>query len=58
MVLNQYAQVNTTNLSYDPNGNLTNDGTATDTFDAENRLTQVVKGATTVSVTYDAFGPT
>ena len=42
--------------TYDANGNLTSDGTATYTYDAENRLTQVVKGSTTTTFTYDAFG--
>ena len=31
--LNQYALVGTTNLSYDTNGNLTNDGTRAYTYD-------------------------
>jgi RHS repeat-associated protein len=42
-------------LSYDANGNLTNDGTNTYTWDARNHLT-AISGAATASFTYDAFG--
>ncbi len=54
--LNQYSAVGGTAQTSDANGNLTADGTATYTFDAENRLTQVVKGGVTTSFTYDALG--
>jgi RHS repeat-associated protein len=40
-------------LTYDANGNLTNDGTST--CDARNHLT-AISGAATASFTYDAFG--
>jgi RHS repeat-associated protein len=46
---------NGTTLSYDANGNLTNDGTNTYTWDARNYLTAISGGAT-VSFVYDAFG--
>jgi RHS repeat-associated protein len=43
--------------SYDFNGNLTSDGTRTFEWDAENRLTAVKQGATTLaSFAYDAWG--
>jgi RHS repeat-associated protein len=42
--------------SYDTAGNLTNDGTYTYTYDAENRLVSVVGGSTNSAYTYDAFG--
>ena len=54
--LNQYSAVGGTPQTYDANGNLTSDGTATYTFDAESRLTQVVKSGVTTSFTYDALG--
>lgn len=40
----------------DPNGNLTNDGTNTYTFDAENRLMSTQQTANSTQYTYDAFG--
>ena len=40
----------------DLDGNLTSDGSATYTSDAEDRLIQVVKGAMSVSFTYEALG--
>ena len=39
----------TTNYTYDLNGNLTGDGTKTYEWDAENRLTAVKQGATTLA---------
>jgi len=36
--LNQYTSVGGTNFTYDKNGNLTNDGTRSYTYDCENRL--------------------
>jgi RHS repeat-associated protein len=44
-------------FAYDPNGNLTSDGTRTYQWDAENRLVAVLQGATTLaSFTYDGKG--
>lgn len=40
--------------SYDPNGNMTNDGLNTLVYDAENRVASINSGATTYS--YDAAG--
>jgi len=42
--------------SYDSNGNLTNDGTFTFGYDAENRLTSAVGAGNTASYAYDAQG--
>jgi RHS repeat-associated protein len=42
-------------LTYDPNGNLTNDGTNTYAWDARNRLIGI-SGGTTASFAYDALG--
>ena len=42
-------------LSYDANGNLTNDGTNTYVWDARNHLSQM-SGGVTANFTYDAFG--
>ncbi|MGH9816685.1 MAG: RHS repeat-associated core domain-containing protein [Candidatus Acidiferrales bacterium] len=44
----------TTTLSYDANGNLTDDGTNTLTWNARNQLT-AMSGGTTASFQYDAF---
>jgi RHS repeat-associated protein len=41
--LNQYTQISTTNLSYDLNGNLTDDGINTYTYDYANRLLRVTR---------------
>lgn len=55
--LNQYSAVGATTPTYDPDGNLTFDGTFTYGYDAENRLTSVRQGATTVATyAYDAQG--
>src|SRR5262249_35680752 len=44
-------------VTYDANGNLTSDGTRTFQWDAENRLTTVLQGSTTLATfTYDASG--
>jgi len=45
----------TQSLTYDQNGNLTNDGTNTYTWDARNRLI-AISGAVSASFTYDALG--
>ena len=41
--------------TYDPNGNLTNDGSNMYTWDARNHLTAIT-GANTASFVYDAAG--
>jgi hypothetical protein len=61
--LNQYPQITVgsaapTTLRYDEDGNLTNDGVLTSTYDAENRLTTVTPvhpadGAQKVELAYD-----
>jgi RHS repeat-associated protein len=47
-------KISTTGISQDALGNITNDGSHTYTFDAENRITQVDSGSTATYV-YDAF---
>jgi RHS repeat-associated protein len=42
--------------SYDASGNLLNDKTSAYTYDAENRVTQVVNGSGTATYSYDANG--
>ena len=55
--LNQYSAVGSVTPSYDGNGNLTFDGTFTYAYDAENRLTSVKQGSTTVATyAYDGRG--
>lgn len=51
--LNQYTHVGSATLSYDGNGNLTNDGTFAYQFDEENRLRQGVGNGQTVTYAYD-----
>jgi len=51
--LNQYTQVNSTALTYDARGNLTNDGSLVMTYDTDNRLTSVVSPTTVVDYQYD-----
>jgi RHS repeat-associated protein len=56
---NPSSPVNTNRVdgySYDTAGNLTNDGTYTYSYDAENRLISVVGGSTNSTYTYDALG--
>ena len=58
--LNEYASINGQTLSYDPNGNLLNDptaslGTAAYQFDPLNRLTSATNAQHSASYTYDAF---
>ena len=53
--LNQYTDVGGTAYLYDPNGNLTSDGTNTYTYDEQNRLTTFTDSITTASYTYDPF---
>ncbi len=52
---NGMSAFNGTTLIYDNNGNLTNDGTNTYSWDARNHLT-AISGAVAASFTYDAFG--
>jgi len=59
--LNQYTAVGGASPTYDNNSNLTFDGTLTDGYDAEGRLTSVKRGATTkgtYALTDGANGPT
>ena len=53
--LNQYTHIAGQPLSYDPKGNLTNDGSLIYTYDDENRLVSTSGGATS-SFTYDPLG--
>ena len=53
--LNQYETVGADSYTYDKNGNLTDDGTYTYQYDAENRLVSVDSG-TTATYAYDAQG--
>ena len=52
---NEMTAFNGTTLSYDANGNPTNDGTNTYAWDARNHLTAIV-GPNTASFAYDADG--
>ena len=52
---NQLTQWGSSNLTYDLNGNLTNDGANTYTWNARNQLASINAGATG-SFQYDAFG--
>jgi RHS repeat-associated protein len=52
---NQVMQSGSTPLSYDANGNLTNDGTSIYTWNARNQLTGLT-GGTSASFAYDGFG--
>lgn len=52
--LNQVTSVGGASLSYDANGNITNDATRAFTYDAANRLTGANGGTSTLS--YDALG--
>ncbi len=52
---NQLTTWGTANLFYDPNGNMTSDGTHSYMWDARNRLTQIDSG-NTASFSYDPFG--
>jgi len=53
--LNQYANIAGTTYSYDPNGNLTSDGSSTYGYDVENRLISAT-GAHSATLTYDPLG--
>ena len=54
--LNQYAQVAGVNYSYDGNGNLTNDGAQSLTYDVENRLVARAGSGSSQTVRYDPLG--
>ena len=54
--LNQYTQVNTNTLNYDPNGNLTSYNGFNFSYDYENRLIGATNGTTTASYGFDPFG--
>jgi YD repeat-containing protein len=55
--LNQYTAVGAVTPTYDGNGNLTFDGIFTYGYDAENRLTSVTQGGTTIATyAFDAQG--
>ncbi len=45
-----------TSLSYDEDGNLTNDGTSAYTYNDRNQLTELTQGSNTWSFAYDPFG--
>lgn len=53
--LNQYVSAGGANLAYDPNGNLTSDGTTAFGYDVENRLVSA-SGAKAAALTYDPAG--
>ena len=52
---NQLTQRDAANFAYDANGNLTNDGTNTYSWNARNQLTSI-SGAVNATFQYDAFG--
>src|SRR5690348_4761805 len=54
-VNNQLTSWKGPNLAYDANGNLTNDGTNTYTWNARNQVVSI-SGAVNASFQYDAFG--
>jgi RHS repeat-associated protein len=49
-------QITTTGYSYDSNGNMTNDGSNTLTYDAENRAVSAADGSGTASYSYNGLG--
>eukprot|EP00913_Durusdinium_trenchii_P015458 g14519.t1 len=53
--LNQISSLNSTNFSYDTNGNLTSDGSTNYVYDVENRLVSV-SGSKTGTLRYDPIG--
>ena len=54
--LNQYTAVGPTTPTYDPNGNLTSDGTHTYGYDSENRLVSASGAGTSAAYTFDDQG--
>ncbi len=55
-VANQQTQFNGVTQTFDANGNLTNDGTKTYTWDARNRLTAISGPSLSASFVYDGLG--
>ncbi len=53
--LNQYTQINGVSISYDSNGNLTNDGASQFIYDVENKLIEAT-GAANIKFKYDPNG--
>jgi RHS repeat-associated protein len=53
---NEQTAWNGSSFSYDPDGNLVNDGTNAYTWDARNQLAGISGTSVTASFTYDAFG--
>lgn len=53
--LNQYTVAGSASFSYDPNGNLTSDGSTTYAYDVENRLLSA-SGATNATLSWDPMG--
>lgn len=53
--LNQYTSVAAASFTYDPNGNLTSDGSTGYAYDVENRVISA-SGAHTATLTYDPLG--
>ncbi len=53
--LNQYTSAGPASFTYDPNGNLTGDGSSNFVYDIENRL-KSASGATPATLTYDPKG--
>lgn len=54
--LNQYSMVGSASLSYDGNGNLTGDGTASFGYDTENHLISATLPGTSIAYAYDPLG--
>jgi RHS repeat-associated protein len=54
--LNQYATAGSATFTYDPNGNLTGDGTNSYGYDVENRMTNATIGGVPVNLNYDPLG--
>ena len=53
--LNQYTSAGPASFTYDPNGNLTSDGSTSYIYDVENRLVSL-SGAKTATLRYDPLG--
>jgi RHS repeat-associated protein len=54
--LNQYNAAGGATFGYDPNGNLTSDGTHTYVYDIENRLVSASGGGASATLDYDPLG--
>lgn len=54
--LNQYSDIDGTNLTYDLDGNLLSDGVSTYTWNGENRLVGVSNSTAVLSFSYDYMG--